>query len=190
MNRTSKLVVFHLDKQQFAIRLSNVDRIVRIVEIDPLPLAPEYILGTINYHGEFLPVVNIRKLFLLPQREIELTDQMIITSTTKTKVALWVDSVREIVELSDEDTASTSKVLLDVGYVDGLFKLRDGMVLIQDIDKFLTPEQIAKLSDALLKQRMKVEEKAKALKSPVVRTKINVNKTRNVSPKAIGKNKP
>jgi purine-binding chemotaxis protein CheW len=159
--KKNKLVVFSVDNQQFAVHLSNVERIVRIVEIDSLPLAPEYIAGTINFHGEFLAVVNMRKLFFLTQREAYINDQLIIMNTTSNKVALWVDSVNEIVEYTDDDISDPRKILLDVGYVEGLFKMRDGMVLIHDLDKFLIPAEIAKLTEALLKKRVKEEEREK-----------------------------
>ncbi len=153
MEKVNKLVVFRLDEQQFALHLSTVERIISAVEIHPLPMAPEYILGTINLQGEFLPVVNLRKLFLLPQRDVELTDQLIITITPKNKVALWVDLVSEIVERENDEICNTKKILLNVGYVEGLFKLNNGMVLIHDLDKFLTPEETSKLLEALKKQR-------------------------------------
>ena len=102
MRKLNKLVVFRLDAQRFALYLSNVERIVRIVEINPLPKAPEYILGTINFQGKFIPVVNIRKLFLLPERDIDLNDQLIIANTSMRTVALWVDSVSDVVERTME----------------------------------------------------------------------------------------
>jgi purine-binding chemotaxis protein CheW len=157
-----KLFVFTVGRQQFAIHLSNLERIVRIVEIDPLPLAPEFIAGTINFHGEFLAVLNIRKLFLMPQRDIDLNDKLIITSTPRNRIALWVDSVNEIVERDDEAIFKTDKILLDVGYVEGLFRFNDGMVLLNDLDKFLTPVQFAKLTEALKKQKDKDKEKSKS----------------------------
>ncbi|MBE0648255.1 MAG: purine-binding chemotaxis protein CheW [Bacteroidales bacterium] len=154
----NKLVVFQVDEQQFAMHLSAVERILPVMEIHPLPLAPEYVLGTINFQGEFLPVVNLRKLFLIPQREMDLNDQLIITTSSNTRVALWTDSVMEIVDRAEEEISKTNKILLDVGYVEGLFKLNDGMVLIHDLEKFLTPEETSKLLKALEEQHKTKDE--------------------------------
>jgi purine-binding chemotaxis protein CheW len=153
MEDLSKYVVFRIEEQQFSIHLSVVDRIIPILEIHPLPMAPEYIMGTINYHGVFLPVVNMRKLFSLPQRELELSDQLIIATISHCKVVLWVDSVREIFELSAEDITNPEKILLDLAHIQGLFKLRDGMVLIHDLEKVLTHEQVARIISALAIQK-------------------------------------
>jgi purine-binding chemotaxis protein CheW len=161
MDKTFKLVVFRLDEQLFSLHLINVDRILPAIEIHPLPMAPEYIMGTINFHGQFLPVVNLRNLFMLPQRELELTDQLIITTTTNYQVALWVDQVKEIVEINTEEISNTEKILLDVDYIHGLFKLNNGMVLIHDIESFLTPEQTARLHVALSKKKEQENTKRK-----------------------------
>ncbi len=152
MNEINKLVVFQIDEQKFAVHLSNVERIIHSIEIHPLPMAPDHISGTINYQGEFLPVVNIRKLFQLCEREIELTDQLIIAGTDKNRLVLWVDAVDEIAFLTDDEIVNKDKILLDYGYVEGLFKLRDRIVLIHDLDKFITPEQILKIKDAIQRQ--------------------------------------
>ena len=150
-----KLVVFWLDKQRFALQLSTVERVVRIVEITPLPKAPDYIKGIINFHGEIIPVVNVRMLFNLPEREIKLSDQLIIAQTSMRTVALWVDSISEVIEKSKDEIVTSEKILLGIDYVEGVFKLDDGMVLIHDLDQFLTIEEISLLKAALTKQKEK-----------------------------------
>jgi len=145
-------VLFHVDEQQFALPLDMVEQIVSIVEVCPLPKAPGHVAGTINYRGELLPVIDMRKLFLLPLREIELTDQLIIAKTAKMKMAIWVDSANEIAPLNNDQIITPDSVYLEEGLVKGLFKLNDGRVLISDPDKFLTPEQIGKLA-ILLRER-------------------------------------
>lgn len=168
MNKMKNLLIFHLDEHQFALHLSDVEQIIHSIEIQPLPMAPEHILGTINFHGDFLPVVNIRKLFMLKERDIELTDQLIVINTAAMKVVLWVDSVGEIVSLSADEIANSGKIFLDNEYVDGLFRLSDGMVLISDHDKFLTTQQISRLKKAL-----EHEEKRRIIKDQDEKTAIH-----------------
>jgi len=150
-NKVNKLVIFHLDEQHFALQLLNVKQILPSIEIHPLPMAPDHISGVINYHGEFLPVVNMRKLFRLSEREIELCDQFIIAGTDKIRLVLWVDAVDEILTLTDEEIGDTNKILIDFDCVDGHFKLHNKLVLINDPDKFIAPDQIIKLKEAIQK---------------------------------------
>ena len=153
MPETQKFVVFRLDDQQFALELLIVERILPGMEIHSLPLSPEYLSGTINYQGEFLPVVNLRKLFLLPDRDLELNDQLIVTASPGFRVVLWVNEVMEIVELADEEISVTEKIMLNVNYVSGSFKLHDGLVLIHDLKEFFTPGETARLEAILKKQK-------------------------------------
>ena len=78
-----QLVVFSIEKQQFALRLSVVKKIIRAVEIIPLPNSPEIILGTINIHGKLTPVISVRKRLGLKEKEINLNDHLIIASISE-----------------------------------------------------------------------------------------------------------
>jgi len=137
MLKKRKYVIFWLDNQKFALHLSSVERVVRIVEVSHLLKAPKYILGTINFQGEFLPVINLRILFDLNERDIDLNDQLIITNTTEIKVALWVDNVSDIIEREDEEIIESDKILMESKYNEGAFKFNDELVVIHDLDMFL-----------------------------------------------------
>ncbi len=161
MGKIKRFVVFSLHDQRFALHLSAVERVVRIVEINPLPKAPEYIKGIIIFQGRFIPVLDIRKLFNLPEKEIDLNDQLIIANTSMRSVALWVDSASEVIEKTAEEVVSAEKVFFGIDYVEGIFKFEDGMVLLNDLDQFLTLEEISLLKAAMKKQREKAVETAK-----------------------------
>lgn len=151
-----KLVLFKVDSQQFAIPLNNVDQVTHVAEVEHLAKAPDFILGTINFQGEFLPVVDLRNVFGLPGKEMDLEDQFLITKTVSIKIALWVDSTNEIVERTEEEITKTSKIMLDTKYVKGIFKFKDDMVLLHDLDLLLTAEQINLLREILKKKKTKV----------------------------------
>ena len=61
MNSCVQLVLFALDEQRFALALSSVERIVRVVDVTPLPSAPPIVLGIINVKGEVVPVYDGRR---------------------------------------------------------------------------------------------------------------------------------
>lgn len=149
MNNSIKLVIFKIGTQQFAIPLNNVEQVTHVTEVEQLAKAPEFIMGTINFQGEFLPVVDLRMVFGLAQKEIDLEDQFIIIKTASIKIALWVDSTTDIVEQTEEGITKTDKIMLDTKYVKGIFKFEDGMVLLQDLDELLTGEQVSLLREIL-----------------------------------------
>lgn len=149
MNKPNQLVVFMLDGQHYALHLFAVKRIVRVVETTPLPKAPEIVLGVINVGGGIVPVVDIRKRFRLPMREINLSDQLVIANTSQRSVALVVDSVLDVIEHSDKEMIAAEQILPRMEYVEGVVKLEDGLILIHDLDMFLSLEEEKALDDAL-----------------------------------------
>jgi chemotaxis signal transduction protein len=58
MNELIILVVFTLDNQKYALRLSAVETIIRAVEFTALPKAPKIVNGIVNFHGKIIPVFN------------------------------------------------------------------------------------------------------------------------------------
>ncbi|MBI5328901.1 MAG: purine-binding chemotaxis protein CheW [Deltaproteobacteria bacterium] len=149
MTSTAQLVVFTLDRQRFALLLASVERVVRAVEITSLPKAPEIVVGVINVRGQIIPIFNIRKRFRLPETEIKLNDQIIIAHTSKRIVGIIVDSVHDIIECPEQDIISAEKILPGIEYVEAVVKLKNGLLLIHDIDRFLSIEEAKMLEDAV-----------------------------------------
>ena len=138
---TTQLVVFTLHGLRYALRLAAVERIVRAVEITPLPKAPEIVLGVINVRGEIIPVVNVRRRFRLPERELDLTDQLMIARTAKRKVALVVDAVTELIHCAEGQISEAETVLPSIEHVEGVARMRDGLIFVHDLDSFLSLEE-------------------------------------------------
>ena len=149
MNDTNQFLVFTLEEQRYALYLSAVERIVRMVEITPLPKAPEIVFGVINVQGQVVPVVNVRKRFRLPEREIDLSDQLIIAHSSRRTVALVADAVSGVVERSEKEIITPEKILPGIAYVEGVIKFEDGMILIHDLDKFFSLEEEAMVDNAM-----------------------------------------
>jgi purine-binding chemotaxis protein CheW len=149
MNRLIRVVNFNLDDQKYALVLSAVIRIIHVVEITSLPKAPEIVLGVINMQGRIIPVFDIRKRFRLPLREMQLDDQLIIASTSKRNVALLVDSVSDVLETPEEKIIARESILPGLEYVEGVVKTEDGMILIHDLEQFLSLPEEKALSEAL-----------------------------------------
>ena len=149
MNDPVRLVVFILDGQRYALLLSAVERVVRAVEVTPLPGAPKIVLGIINAGGLIVSVVDIRKRFQLPEKEMNVNDHLIIARTARRMVALLADSVSTTVEVPAGEITRSSKILPHMEYVDGVAKLENGMVLIHDLDKFLSLEEEEMLDEVM-----------------------------------------
>jgi purine-binding chemotaxis protein CheW len=142
------ILVFTLEEQRYALALLVVERVFPMVEITPLPKAPDSVQGIINVHGSLVPVFNIRWRFGIPVREYEVSDQLIIARTSKRRVAFPVDRVQDVIKLTDTPV-ETGDILPSLPYSVGVVKLPDGLILIHDPDKFLSFDEEAVLDEAL-----------------------------------------
>jgi purine-binding chemotaxis protein CheW len=131
------------------LRLAAVQRVVRAVEVTPLPKAPLIVLGVINVQGQIIPVFNLRKRFSLKQREIEPSNQFIIATTRTRVVALVVDTVVGVIERLEKEILAPASILSDVEYVEGVTKFEDGIVFIHDLGGFLSLDEANQLDEAL-----------------------------------------
>lgn len=171
MEKLINLLIFHVNEQRFALPIRVVNRVVQVVELRKLPKMPNYLDGIINFHGEVIPVINIRALFGFSSKEIELSDQLIIAYTSTQKIALLVDSTAEVVELDEAEIVKPDKVMYEKRYINGVIKLKDGMVLINDIDEFLSPKELKQLEELLSQQNVKSQTPNKKTRTRKPRTK-------------------
>lgn len=149
MSKSIRLVVFTLDEHRYALHLSVVETIVRVVEVTPLPKVPEIVLGLVNIRGEIVPIMNIRKRFGLPEREMVLSDQLIVANTSTRKIALLADAILGVVDCSDRELVKGERILPYMEYVEGVAKFEDGMIYIHDLDTFLSLEEGRILDDIM-----------------------------------------
>ena len=149
MKKPDHLIVFALDRQHYALPLHAVDRVVRMVEITPLPKAPDIVLGVVNFQGRVIPVINMRRRFSLPEKKIALTDQLLVAHTSRRPVALVADAVHDVIADFAQRLIETENILPGVEYAEGVVKRGDGLILIHDLDRFLSLEEESSLDQAM-----------------------------------------
>lgn len=145
----NQLVAFILDEQQYALRLANVQRVVQMVEVTPLPKAPKVVLGVIDFRGSIVPVMSMRKRFGMAEPEARLGDQLIVAAAGGRSVALVVNSVTGVVERTTEDVTDMEGIVPGAQHVDGITRLEDGILFIHDLDRFLSMEEERELNGLL-----------------------------------------
>jgi purine-binding chemotaxis protein CheW len=144
-----RILVFTINDQKYAFPLSAVERIVRAVEVTPLPDAPEIVLGVIDVHGRVLPVVDMRRRFHLPARAIDPDDQFIVAQSSTIAVALPVDATLGVSEDAAEERSAAADIIPDVNYVDYVLSHDAEMIFVLDVDTVMTEDEEAALADSL-----------------------------------------
>jgi len=146
---TDQIVVFTLDELLYALPLPAVVKVIHAIEIRHLPKAPEIISGIINVKGQIIPVVDIRKRFGLAASEIDPDDRLIIADTGKRQVAILVDAVTGIKDLAPGQQKQSKETLPFAEHLRGVAKVDDELILIYDLEQFLSLDEEKQLEHAL-----------------------------------------
>lgn len=145
MGRLGQIVVFALDDRCYGLRLSAVVRAVRMVDVTPLSQAPDIVRGVIDVQGRVVPVFDLRRRFRLRQRPVSVHDQIILAHTARRPVALVVDVVHGV----REHIAPVMALADIVPGIEGVVRLDDGLILIHDLERFLSLDEERTLDRAL-----------------------------------------
>jgi purine-binding chemotaxis protein CheW len=149
MTNVSRLLVFALEGQRYGLALASVETVFHAVELTPLPQAPEIVLGIVNVRGRVIPVVDIRKRFGMPARELLLEDRLIIAVTPARSIAILADRVDGVMEIDEQEIVKAARILEGPLHVEGVVKLTDGLLLIHDLAGFLSLDEERAVSRAL-----------------------------------------
>jgi purine-binding chemotaxis protein CheW len=149
INNCSRFLLFGINEGRYALPVHAIERVIRAVEVTPLPKAPEIVIGVINIEGDIIGVVSIRRRFCHPEQETRVTDQFIIAHTSMRRVALVVDFVTDVVEVSGQDIVKAERILSGLSYIEGAVRRKDGLILISDLDRLLSLDEEKVLDKAV-----------------------------------------
>jgi purine-binding chemotaxis protein CheW len=149
MGAAVPLLTFRVDGQRYGLPIAHVARVVRAVELTPLPGAPRAIRGVFSWHGKVIPAGDLRRRFGRPMHDLELDDHIIIANAKNRLLAILTDGPTDVSDVPAERIVVASSVSEKAGVVDGIAHLADGLVLIQDLDRFLSSAEDAQLTEAL-----------------------------------------
>lgn len=149
MNRQS-FIIFALDDQRYALSVKSVKNIIRAVQLTYLSEAPDLVLGLLNLSGTFIPVINIREQFELPQKPIRVSDRIIIAEASQYTVAFIADSVDDVVELDRKPLDQSVDIFPGMEkFLAGLSHHNGHTVLIYDINTLFPEQTIKNITDEL-----------------------------------------
>ena len=140
-----RYVTFRLADETYGIQVMQVQEVLRVTEIAPVPGAPSYVLGIINLRGNVVTVIDTRSRFGLMRKENDDSTRIVIIEAERQVIGILVDSVAEVVDLKSTQIESAPNVGNDESsrYIQGV-ATRDGELLILvDLDRLMTEEEWA-----------------------------------------------
>lgn len=149
METSVPLLVFALGAERCAIRADTVHEVVRAVAVATLPDAPEGVEGVINYRGRVAPVFDPRARFGLAARPLHPDQHFVMADAGHHLVALRVDRALDLLELPADTIESAERAVPGSRRTEGVGRLPDGLVVIHDLERFLSAEEDVRLDAAV-----------------------------------------
>lgn len=146
-NPVMQWVTFRLGDEKYGINVMQVQEVLRVAEIAPVPGAPPYVLGIINLRGNVVTVIDTRNRFGLMSKETDDNSRIVIIETESHIIGILVDSVAEVVELrsSDIETAPNVGNEETSRYIQGVTSRDNELLILVDLNRFLSDEEKADL---------------------------------------------
>jgi purine-binding chemotaxis protein CheW len=144
-------LTFSLSKENFAINVTHVEKILEYQTVTEVPKAPEYMLGVFNMRGEVIPLVDTRVKFGMEKTNItSSTCVLVITINNdgeELKLGAMVDNVNEVINYYNTDVLPLPTVGKQnkAEFLHGVLKHNDKFILLVNADKIFSVDEIVEL---------------------------------------------
>ena len=148
-NQDKEVLSFRLAKEEYAISILKVQEIRGYEEPTMLPSAPACIKGIMNLRGSIVPIVDMRILFNLGEPTYDQFTVVIVLNIKHHVIGMVVDSVSDVVTLTDEQMrpAPDMGTTADGDTILGLGTVGERMLIVLDIDKLMSSEQLGLITN-------------------------------------------
>lgn len=148
-NQDKEVLSFRLAKEEYAISILKVQEIRGYEEPTMLPSAPACIKGIMNLRGSIVPIVDMRILFNLGEPSYDQFTVVIVLNIKHHVIGMVVDSVSDVVTLTDEQMrpAPDMGTTADGDTILGLGTVGERMLIVLDIDKLMSSEQLGLITN-------------------------------------------
>jgi purine-binding chemotaxis protein CheW len=143
--RPREFLTFRLGEEAYAIDILKVQEIRGYETPTRIANAPDFVKGVVNLRGVIVPIIDLRlKLRLGPARYDALTVVIVLNLGTRV-VGAVVDSVSDVIALSDEQVQPAPDVgaAIDAGCIAGLATLQDRMLILVEIERLMAIAELA-----------------------------------------------
>ena len=142
-----QLVTFSIADEEFGVDILKVQEIIRTMEISKVPKAPDFVEGVINLRGKVIPIIDLRCRFGLAHKAHDKHTRIIVIEMTDVIVGFVVDAVSEVLRIPASTVEPPPPVVagMDSEYISGVGKLESSLLILLDLDKLLSSDDMAAL---------------------------------------------
>lgn len=147
--KTTQYLSFKLGDEIFALEIEKVREVLDFSTVTKVPQTPEFMRGVINLRGGVVPVIDLNRKLGMQETENTVNTCTIIVEVDvdgdRTVLGALADSVQEVFDMHDDELEPAPKVgtQLNTEFLKGMGKKDDGFIMVLNIDKVFTEEEVA-----------------------------------------------
>lgn len=149
ITESGQYLSFILDKEIYAIDITQVREVLDLTKVTHVPRMPEFMKGVINLRGGVVPVVDLRCKFGMHVMEDTVNTCIVIIEVPidgeLTLLGAIADSVKEVITIEPEEIEPAPKLgtRLHTEFIKGMSKREDDFIILLDIDRVFSMEELS-----------------------------------------------
>lgn len=150
----SEFLTFRLGDEEYGIEILKVQEIRGYEAVTSIANAPAFVKGIVNLRGTIVPIIDLRIRLGLQKVEYNQFTVVIILNVASHVVGLVVDAVSDVTILRADQIrpAPDLGMALNTAYITGLGTIDQRMIILVDIEKFMTSDDMALIERAVEQQ--------------------------------------
>lgn len=146
-NLETNFIVFVIGEKEFGVDVKQAREIIPTTELTVIPNSPDFLKGVLSLRGDIIPIIDLRKKLSLSGSSNNQNDKIIIVELDQNLIGMQVDDVREMMRISADKIAAPPRIVRGINsdYLSGVGKLEDRLLILLNLDKILSEEEIRKL---------------------------------------------
>ena len=147
VNSGGKLLTFLLGKQEYGIEILAAREVVGMMNIDPVPRAPDWMKGIINLRGKIIPVIDLRTKFTMEAIEPTRETCIVVVDIDGKLTGVIVDCLSGVVTIEEQEFEETPELGNNIRteFINGMAKLSDRVVIVLNMGRVLSNEELVLL---------------------------------------------
>ncbi len=155
ITETTQFLSFKLGEEVFAVDVAKVREILDVTAITKVPQTPDFMRGVINLRGSVVPVMDMRLKFGMPPTERTVNTCIIVMEVTQEGETMVLgslaDSVQEVLDLDPDQIEAAPRIgtRLRSDFIKGMGKHNDRFIIILDIDKIFSSDELETITGTM-----------------------------------------
>jgi purine-binding chemotaxis protein CheW len=146
-NELGQFVTFTIAEEIYGVEVLKVQEIIGMTLVTHVPNSPPFMKGVINLRGAVVPVVDMRLKFNIKEKEYDAFTVVIIVEVRERLIGMIVDAVSDVAGIPMNTIQDTPHftAAVDTDFIKGIGQLDSKLVIILDVDRILTVEEVRAL---------------------------------------------